>query len=154
MRNGRSIWAGIVAALVALLLPAAAAGAGRAHIRIGNTLVGQVLTNGAGYVLLMFPREENSLTVCIRIKSCMSDWPPVTTTGPPIAGRGVDRNLLGTEPYRGKLLEVTYAGWPLHTYRFAYSAQNSILNIGIRQFGDQWDALDPAGGFVTGPQPL
>lgn len=156
MAGGRTKtrWAGIVAGLVALLVPAGVAQAGRTRVEIGNTPAGQVLTNAHGYVLLMFPREENSLTLCRRIKSCMADWPPVTTTGPPIAGRGVDVNLLGTEPYRGKLLEVTYAGWPLHSYRFAYSAQNSVLNIGIRQFGDQWDALDPAGGFVTGPQKL
>ncbi|HWD69351.1 MAG TPA: hypothetical protein VG293_04105 [Solirubrobacteraceae bacterium] len=150
----KRIWAASVAALAALLLPAGIAEAGTAHIKIGNTLVGQVLTNGAGYVLLMFPREENSLKLCIRIRSCMRDWPPVTTTRPPVAGPGVDVNLLGTEPYKGRLLEVTYAGWPLHTYKFAYSAQNSVLNIGVRQFGDQWDALDPAGGLVAGPQGL
>jgi predicted lipoprotein with Yx(FWY)xxD motif len=145
----RSIWAGIVAAPVALFLFAGVAQAGRAQIRLGNTLGGQVLTDRAGYVLMMFPREENSLKLCISIPSCMSDWPPVTTTGRPVAGPGVDVNLLGTEPYRGKLLAVTYAGWPLHTYRFAYSAQNSIMNIGVRQFGGQWDALGPAGQFIT-----
>jgi hypothetical protein len=142
-------WAGIAAALVALLLPAGVAQAGTARIKIGNTLAGQVLTNGRGYVLMMFPREENSLGLCIRIKSCMTDWPPVTTTGRPVAGPGVDVNLLGTIPYRGKLHAVTYAGWPLHTYRFAYSAQTSVINIGIKQFGGQWDALGPAGQFVT-----
>jgi hypothetical protein len=152
MAGGRtkSIWAGIAAVLAVVLLSSGVAQAGeRTRIELRNTLAGQVLTNAAGYVLLMFPREENSLTLCIRIKSCMTDWPPVTTTGLPIAGRGVDANLLGTEPYRGKLLEVTYAGWPLHTYRFAYSARNSVLNIGIRQFGDRWDALDAAGQFVS-----
>ena len=151
MAGGRtkSIRAGVVAALAALLLPAGVADAGTAHIRLGNTPVGQVLTNGAGYVLMMFPREENSLALCIRISSCMSDWPPVTTTGRPVAGPGVDLNLLGTSPYRGKLRVVTYAGWPLHTYRFAYSAENSVMNIGIRQFGDRWDALGPAGQFIT-----
>jgi hypothetical protein len=151
MAGGRTkrIWAGIAAALVALLLPAGAAEAGVAHIKISNTLAGEVLTNRAGYVLMMFPRENNSLTLCIRIKSCMSDWPPVTTTGRPVTGPGVDVNLLGTEPYKGKLLEVTYGGWPLHTYRFAYSAQSSVVNIGIRQFGGQWDALGPAGQFIT-----
>ena len=66
-----------------------------------------------------------------------------------MTGPGVDVNLLGTEPYKGKLLEVTYGGWPLHTYRFAYSAQSSVVNIGIRQFGGQWDALGPAGQFIT-----
>jgi predicted lipoprotein with Yx(FWY)xxD motif len=151
MAGGRTkrIWTGIVAALVALLLPAGVAAAGVAHIKISNTLAGAVLTNRAGYVLMMFPREENSLALCIRIKSCMSDWPPVTTTGRPVAGPGVDVNLLGTTPYRGKLRAVTYAGWPLHTYRFAYSAQSSVVNIGIKQFGGQWDALGPAGQFIT-----
>jgi predicted lipoprotein with Yx(FWY)xxD motif len=151
MAGGRtkSVWAGIVAGLVALLLPAGAAHAGNAHIKIGNTLAGQVLTNGAGYVLMMFPREENSLALCIRIKPCMSDWPPVTTTGRPVAGPGVDVNLLGTEPYKGKLREVTYAGWPLHTYKFAYSVQSSVINIGIKQFGGQWDALGPAGQLIS-----
>jgi len=138
----------VVAALVALLVPAAAAEAGTAHIRIGNTLAGQVLTNRAGYVLMMFPREENSLKLCIRIRSCMTDWPPVTTIGRPVAGPGVDVNLLGTIPYKGRLRAVTYAGWPLHTYRFAYSAQTSVMNIGIRQFGGQWDALGPAGQII------
>jgi hypothetical protein len=47
------------------------------------------------------------------------------------------------------MLPVTYAGWPLHAYRFAYDAQNSVMNIGIRQFGGQWDALGPAGQFIT-----
>jgi predicted lipoprotein with Yx(FWY)xxD motif len=134
---------------VALFLSAGVAHAQRAYIRADNTLGGRVLTDRAGYVLMMFPREEHSLKLCIRIPSCMSDWPPVTTTGPPIAGPGIDANLLGAEPYRGKLLAVTYAGWPLHTYRFDYSAQNSVMNIGIRQFGDQWDALDPAGGLIS-----
>jgi len=127
----------------------AAAQAGTAHIKLSNTLAGQMLTNGRGDVLMMFPREENSLKLCIRIKSCMTDWPPVTTTGRPVAGPGVDVNLLGTTPYKGKLKAVTYAGWPLHTYRFAYSAQTSVINIGIKQFGGQWDALGPAGQLIT-----
>ena len=145
----RSIWAGIVAVPVALLLSGGVAQAGTAHIEIGNTLAGQVLTDRAGYVLMMFPREGNSLSLCVKAPSCISDWPPVTTVSRPVAGPGVDVNLLGTEPYRGKLLAVTYAGWPLHTYRFAYSAENSVLNIGIRQFGGPWDALGPAGQFIT-----
>jgi hypothetical protein len=127
----------------------AVAQAGTAHIKISNTLAGEVLTNGRGYVLMMFPREENSLKLCIRIKSCMTDWPPVTTTGRPVLGPGVDVNLLGTSPYKGRLKVVTYAGWPLHTYKFAYSAQTSVINIGIKQFGGQWDALGPAGQLIT-----
>ena len=154
MTNPRSIRAAIVAALLtslalAVTAPATLAQAAGTRIELGNTPAGQVLTNRAGYVLLMFPREENSLKVCMRIRACMADWPPVLTAGAPVAGRGVDANLLGTEPYKGRRLEVTYAGWPLHSYKFAYSAQNSVLDIGIRQFGDQWDALNPAGQLVS-----
>ncbi|HET9093680.1 MAG TPA: hypothetical protein VFN36_01230 [Solirubrobacteraceae bacterium] len=149
-RRTTAIWVGLSAALLTSLGPAAgAAEAGRVHLRLRATPAGEVLTNGAGYVLLIFPREGNSLALCRRIRSCLEDWPPVTTTGPPLAGRGVDANLIGTTPYRGRRLAVTYAGWPLHTYRFAYSARNSVLNIGIRQFGDRWDALGPAGQFVS-----
>lgn len=163
--NGKRSWAAAVVVVGALLLPAGQAlaaraptvtaqvrasitRAGTAQVRASNTLAGTVLTNGGGYVLLMFPKEGHRLTRCIGIRSCMTDWPPVTTTGPPVAGPGVDPSLLGTIPYRGKLRAVTYAGWPLHTYKFAYSAQSSVMNIGIKQFGGRWYALDPAGQLV------
>jgi predicted lipoprotein with Yx(FWY)xxD motif len=130
------------------LVASSVAQAGTAHIKAGDTLAGTVITNGAGYVLLMFPKEGHQLTRCIQIKSCMSDWPPVTTTGRPVAGPGIDPKLLGTIPYRGKQRAVTYAGWPLHSYRFAYSAQTSVMNIGIKQFGGNWYALAPGGELV------
>ena|SRR5579875_296870 len=134
--------------MAALLVAPAQALAWTAHVRASNTLAGTVLTNGAGYVLLMFPKEGHRLARCIRIRSCMTDWPPVTTTGRPVAGPGIDPRLLGTIPYRGGQRAVTYAGWPLHTYKFAYSPQTSVMNIGIKQFGGPWYALDPAGTVV------
>lgn len=141
-------WAAILAAACLSLVVPAAAQAGTARIKASDTLAGTVITNGAGYVLLMFPKEGHQLTLCIRIKSCMTDWPPVTTTGRPVAGPGINPELLGTIPYRGRQRAVTYAGWPLHAYKFAYSAQASVINIGIKQFGGQWYALDPAGNVV------
>jgi predicted lipoprotein with Yx(FWY)xxD motif len=143
---------GLLSAVVAAQSSASvrpqARAAAATKIKISNTLSGDVLTNARGYVLFMFPKEGNSLTYCMKKKSCMTDWPPVTTTGRPKAGPGVDANLLGTEPYKSKLRAVTYAGWPLHTYKFAYSVQSSVINIGIKQFGGPWYALGPAGQFV------
>ncbi len=140
--------AAALAVACATLLCAAGADAGVAEVRASNTLAGTVLTNGGGYALMIFPREGHSLARCISSKPCMSDWPPLTTTGRPRAGSGVDPKLLGTIPYRGGLREVTYAGWPLHTYKFAYSAQSSVMNIGIKQFGGNWYALAPTGRVV------
>ena len=56
--------------------------------------------------------------------------------------------LLKTIPYTGRLREVTYAGWPLHSYKFAYSVQSSVINIGIKQFGGPWYALAPTGMII------
>jgi predicted lipoprotein with Yx(FWY)xxD motif len=46
-----------------------------------------------------------------------SDWPALTTEGPPIAGRGVSQRLLGAV-YRADLgaFQVTYAGHPLYLF--------------------------------------
>jgi hypothetical protein len=150
MTGGRSKSTGIavLAVMVVVLVGAAAAQAGQARLKVGSTLAGVVITNTSGYALMMFPKEGHTLNRCIRIKTCMSDWPPVTTTGRPLAGPGIDPKLVGTIPYRGRLREVTYAGWPLHRYKFAYSAQSSVLDIGIRQFGGNWYALAPNGKIV------
>lgn len=111
-------------------------------VKVSNTLAGSVLTNSRGYVLMMFPKGGHKLTLCLETKACVVDWPPVTTVRKPVAGPGLDPKLLGTIPYKGKLREVTYGGWPLHTYKFAYSAQSSVMNIGIKQFGGPWYTLD------------
>ena len=44
------------------------------------------------------------------------DWPALTTTGPPIAGSGVDGHLLGTVERSGIGRQVTYAGHPLYLF--------------------------------------
>lgn len=125
-----------------------ATAAGAAKIKVSSTLSGDVVTNARGYVLFMFPKEGHRITFCLKTKTCMTDWPAVTTVGRPVAGPGLDPRLLGSIPYKGKLREVTYHGWPLHTYKFAYSVQSSVMNIGIKQFGGPWYALDPTGKIV------
>ena len=122
--------------------------AGAATIKVTSTLSGSVLTNARGYVLFVFPKEGHHITFCVKTKTCMTDWPAVTTVGRPIAGPGVNAALLGTIPYKGKLRQVTYDGRPLHTYKFAYSAQSSVMNIGIKQFGGPWYALNANGKIV------
>jgi len=124
------------------------AASGPAKIEVQNTLAGSVITDPRGYVLFVFPLEHGSNALCVAKKKCMTDWPAVTTVGRPIAGPGVNAALLGTIPYKGKLRQVTYDGRPLHTYKFAYSAESSVMNIGIKQFGGPWDALTVTGGLI------
>jgi predicted lipoprotein with Yx(FWY)xxD motif len=118
-----------------------------ATVRIMNTLVGPLLVNQHGHTVFVFTKDKRRRDVCGHIKGCLKDWPVVTTTGKPIGGPGIKRSLLGTIPYHGKVREVTYAGHPLHTYRFDYEA-GSVMNIGNVQFGGSWFALNAAGSEV------
>lgn len=122
---------------------------GRTYVAIGNTLAGPLIVNNRGYVLFTFTKNRRKQNRCVKIKGCMEDWPPVTTIGKPIAGPGINGALLGSIPYKGKLRQVTYAGYPLDTYKFAASAESSVTNIGIKQFGGPWDAVTAAGKTVA-----
>jgi predicted lipoprotein with Yx(FWY)xxD motif len=45
-----------------------------------------------------------------------TDWPALTTIGVPVAGRGVNRKLLGTVDRPGVGRQVTYGGHPLYLF--------------------------------------
>ena len=120
---------------------------GRPVLSIGSTLVGSLLVNGRGDTVFMFTKDKHNRDVCRTIKGCETDWPAVTTKGRLVLGRGINRKLVGTIPYKGKVRELTYDGRPLHTYKFDYSPE-SILNIGNSQFGGDWWALSPTATLV------
>jgi predicted lipoprotein with Yx(FWY)xxD motif len=113
------------------------------RLRIANTMVGPLLVSEHGYTVFIFSRDRRDDDVCAQIKGCLEQWPAVTTAERPIAGPGVKRSLMGSIPYHGKLRQVTYAGHPLHTYKFDYG-RGSMMNIGNKQFGGSWYALNAA----------
>jgi predicted lipoprotein with Yx(FWY)xxD motif len=148
----------LVLTAVSLLVtaPALAAGATTAvgqqqsakpTVKIVQTAVGPLLADSSGYTVYMFVRDKPRKDECRKIKHCERDWPAVTTASKLVAGPGVKKSLLGSIPYKGKLREVTYKGHPLHTYRFDAS-KASVINIGNRQFGGAWYALNAKGGLV------
>jgi predicted lipoprotein with Yx(FWY)xxD motif len=121
--------------------------AAKPTVKIANTEVGPLLANKSGYTVYMFVRDKSRKDECRKIKNCEKDWPAVTTKSKPVAGPGVKKSLLGSIPYKGTLREVTYKGHPLHTYRFDAS-KGSVINIGNRQFGGAWYALNAKGKVV------
>lgn len=119
----------------------------RPVVKLANTLAGPLLVDHRGRTIFMFARDRRRHDTCATIKGCEIDWPAVTTIGRPVIGPGVKRSLIGTIPYKGRRRELTYAGHPLHTYKFDPAAR-SVMNIGNTQFGGAWWGLDAAGKLV------
>jgi predicted lipoprotein with Yx(FWY)xxD motif len=77
------------------------------------TSLGKVLATSTGRTLYLNTSDSKSKSVCTG--ACAGTWPPLKTTGKPVAGMGVKKALLGTAKY-GTKLQVTYKGHRLYTY--------------------------------------
>jgi predicted lipoprotein with Yx(FWY)xxD motif len=111
--------------------------------------LGQVLADGAGHALYMFPPDAGGRVSCTG--ACAGSWPPlaVKAGARPKAATGVNGHLLGTldDPNTGGRV-VTYGGYPL--YRYAGDIHGGTAN-GQALFlnGGPWYVLDPDGQPVT-----
>jgi predicted lipoprotein with Yx(FWY)xxD motif len=123
--------------------PPATNGAGSssaAAVSTGSTSLGMVLTNSQGFTLYYFQPEKNS-TIGACTGGCLTEWPPLTTTGTPTAGSGVTGTLATASIMLNgaSATEVTYNGWPLHTFASDTAAGQTNGN-GI---GGSWFAAMP-----------
>jgi len=140
--------------------PPATSGAGSssaAAVSTGSTSLGTVLTNSHGFTLYYFLPEKNS-TIGACTGGCLTEWPPLVATGTPAAGSGVTGTLATVSVMLNgaSVTEVTYNGWPLHTFASDTAAGQTTGN-GI---GGKWFAATPgttatstgaAGGSGTTP---
>lgn len=135
-------------ALVASLTVAFADASGtRARLQLRSTRVGMILVNGRGFTVYAFTRDGRDKGNCARVSGCLSVWPPVTTSGKAIAGRGVKSRLIGTITLRAGVKQVTYAGHPLYTY-VADSGPGQTFYVNVSQFGGRWPAVNAGGNEV------
>jgi predicted lipoprotein with Yx(FWY)xxD motif len=86
--------------------------------------------------------------------ACTQEWPPVVTSGPPVAGPGVNASLLSSV-YRSDLnaSQVTYAGHPLYLFDngpHQYSGAN-FDEPGIPPWHGVWYMVNP---FDGSPAPI
>lgn len=95
-----------------------------AEVTVASTSLGEVLVDGAGMTLYMFDPDEQGPSTCE--DDCAAAWPPLVADGAPVAGDGVDSELLGTVERSDGSSQVTYDGWPL--YYFAQDAAAGDVN--------------------------
>ena len=144
----RLILAGLTAATVAGCGTAAAAPhatparATGSAVALRQTSLGRILVTGSGRTLYLFKADRVSRSTCFG--ACASAWPPLLSSGRPVAGRGVRASLLATTARGGGARQVTYHGHPLYLFA-GDSAPGQTNGEGSRAFGAEWDAVNAAG---------
>src|SRR6266700_1956842 len=79
--------------------------------------------------------------------ACAAAWPPVTVTGTPQAGTGVNQAKLGTVKRADGTEQLTYNHHPL--YLFAGDASTGVAHgQGSKEFGASWYVLSASGAKI------
>jgi len=81
---------------------------------VQNDTLSSFLVDDKGMTLYLFTKDTPNTTVCY--DKCATAWPPLLTTGNPVAGDGVDASRLGTTTRKDGTTQVTYNTWPLYYY--------------------------------------
>jgi predicted lipoprotein with Yx(FWY)xxD motif len=110
-------------------------------IKAVSSQFGKILADGHGQAVYVFDKETASSPRCYG--ACAKAWPPVLTTGRPVAGKGARRGLLGTTRRRNGRRQVTVDGQPL--YYFVDDAPRRVLCHNVDEFGGLWLVVRPDG---------
>jgi predicted lipoprotein with Yx(FWY)xxD motif len=106
--------------------------------------VGQVLVDADGAALYAAAQEADGAVLCI--DSCAVAWEPLTVSGDPVGGEGLDGRL-GVVPRPDGTRQVTLDGRLL--YRFAEDRSGTVTGNGLADtFGEKdftWHVATPAG---------
>ena len=111
--------------------PVPAVASGSLTISTRSTAVGEALTTLQGFALYYFTPEKGGVVACTG--ACATTWPPLKVAGTETKPGNVP-GTLGTLALADGSKEVTYNGWPLHTYA-QDTAQGMTKGQGI---GGKW----------------
>ena len=140
----------LTAALLSGLVVSATAVAGRTarssravvKVAYNKTLKKNILVDGRGRTLYMLTLDTKGLPTCESADpGCPALWPALTSTGKPLAGKGVNARLFAIVKGAGGKPQVSYNRHPL--YRYASDRKAGDAN-GQAFFG-LWYVLSPAG---------
>jgi predicted lipoprotein with Yx(FWY)xxD motif len=126
----------------------AAASSGSAEtvdLKSVSGIPGMALVDEDGKTLYLWEADKNGTSTCTG--PCAAAWPPVTTSGAPQAGSGVDKSLLGTVKRDDGTEQVTYNGHPLYYY-VGDSGPGMAKGQGSKDFGAGWYVLDAKGAKI------
>jgi predicted lipoprotein with Yx(FWY)xxD motif len=118
--------------------PAVAAGT---LVKLAETSHGKVLVGPAGRTLYDLTADSRNRSSCNAF--CRAVWPPLMTSGKPIAGAGVVAAKLGETAAH----QVTYNGRPLYYFSFDSKA-GQTQGENVHSFGGAWYLVNARGDSV------
>jgi predicted lipoprotein with Yx(FWY)xxD motif len=118
----------------ALLGGAATASAAGTRITVSSSKFGPMVWGPKRQAIYVFQKDRYKQTRCYG--ECAKAWPPVYTTGKPVAGKGARQGMLGTVRRRDGRLQVTYRGRPLYYYAHERSGEVRCHNVNLH--GGLW----------------
>ena len=145
MNDRKSVIAIALVSFAALLSPSFAFAQPVAEIRIQVSDIppyGKVLTNGDGRALYMFTKDSKDASNCY--DACAKAWPPMQTSGKPIAGQGLDNSMLGTTQRKDGTTQITYNGMPLY-YFVKDQGPGQVMGQDVKAQGGEWYLVSPDG---------
>ena len=116
-----------------------------AKVAVASTPLGRVLVDGRGRTLYLFGKDKSGKSACGG--KCAGFWPPLITSGKPLATAGAKASLLGTTKRADGRLQVTYNHHPLYTFvKDTRKGQTNGEQLDV--FGAEWYAVSAAGAKV------
>ena len=125
----------------------ASSGSTAAMIKLASVsgIPGKCLVDAQGRTMYLFEADKSGTSTCDG--ACAAAWPPVTVTGSPQAGSGVDQALLGTVKRDDGTMQLTYNKHPLY-YFAADTAAGQDHGQGSKEFGAGWYVVNAQGSKI------
>jgi predicted lipoprotein with Yx(FWY)xxD motif len=118
-------------------------------VAFNKTLKKTIVVDGAGRTLYMFTEDTNGLPTCASADpTCPTLWPAFTSTGKPLAGKGINARLLGIVKGAGGKPQVTYNRHPLYYWHGGgqgYVGDTKPGDAKGQAFFSAWYVLSPKG---------
>lgn len=106
---------------------------------VGSDEHGEILADEDGNTLYLFTNDSEGVSACT--EGCAENWPPLVTDGDPVAGPGVESDLLSTFERDDGTTQVMANGHPLYLYS-QDSAPGDTNGQGV---GGVWFLVSPEG---------
>jgi predicted lipoprotein with Yx(FWY)xxD motif len=110
-------------------------------VQLRESKYGKVLFAGNGRALYLFTSDTPGTSNCSG--ECAAAWPPFYARGKLVAGKGVNRKLLGRTTRPDGRKQVTYKGHPLYFY--VHDPRGEILCHNVNEFGGDWLVVRASG---------